>query len=1190
MIKNIILINSANFNFLDVNLEKDLFFLGDNGSGKTTVIRAIHYLFSGDVRNLGIPVDKDGFKEYYFRYPNSYMIYIFEDFFIFMYKTGSEIVKIFSKQKFEISKVIGEDSKLFDLDIIKKYAKTPNMKKTVKSLSEYRDIIYGNDKRYLDFKFTSIKNSSVFLGLFNEIFNIDKSIIDSKSIKRAIQTTLEYEKKVIDFNHDSYLQDIYRFQTQYRFFREFEKQKETIESAFETKNRLLSFENEINGLLSAIKYVYEVESRLLQESSALSVGIDRELSIKKRFKSKRLKALEFYEEKFRVCFNDLKLDIQRIERLKNEFSEENILLKRDIADQYEIAVDKLRVINEAYIKLKSGFESEIDSINSEIKSLQYTRDKELQRELIDKKDNQKKFLKSKLNEKIESEELSLKTREGVIKIDTQNLREEIKVFEKDIVENKKILESLDLNFEKSSKLISEEYEKKESKKKDTINTNNDSIDSKHRTVKNLYYEIEELMTQREKELALNKSSYEDEHRRIAKEIQKYQTMIEAKAGSFKEFLNEEVDGWESELYPILDDELLDMSLDTLSPKLLTQDRLIALELNRDSLKSMLTKDEAQSKIDAYKLEAQNLKISYDESIEELEKNYNDKEFKIEESITLANREIEYLKREIESLQEKIVLLTQEQHNELHLHKQEYLKKRKIYRNSINTFEEEILYTKEEIDKLEDGLRKSRRELINRIKDLELDFNEELQSIYEELDGWLKKKREEIESLIEVQESKKESISKDERIQELQSTISELEAKIKESTEANIFLDKYEEVKNDLDSLLERKNSLENLQLRYKEFKSRVEQRVENYRYEIDELSDKRQELTDRDKLLKKGLKSFEVLAYDFSEVIEQESSMHLYELVDSYKKILLEYKNQKIDLKSILDKINRLKNMHKEIDFYFNFDEYDEYLFLSQSLNIIAKIDEVYGYKNKILEIEKESGHKKFINFVNNALPQKMSVLNDSEDQFLSQVAKINKNLSSIDFGVIQKIRLETSVGDKKSIAKLLSSLNNNVATLSSLLNENSLFYEQSDVLKELNNLEMKFKEIKQELKGSSISLDDTIDLTLSFYENSKLVSQVSQLKNESSTGGSMLLKIAIAISILQLFIKEQDTPFFLIVDEVSRLHSHNQEKLRKFANEKGFSIVFVTPEPTYSKPEYIKYYRFQKNSVNEFEAIELNV
>ncbi|MEA2072166.1 MAG: hypothetical protein U9O86_01175 [Campylobacterota bacterium] len=256
----------------------------------------------------------------------------------------------------------------------------------------------------------------------------------------------------------------------------------------------------------------------------------------------------------------------------------------------------------------------------------------------------------------------------------------------------------------------------------------------------------------------------------------------------------------------------------------------------------------------------------------------------------------------------------------------------------------------------------------------------------------------------------------------------------------------------------------------------------------------------------------------------------------------------------------------------------------------MTKIDEVYEYKNKKLLITKESGNKKFRNFVNNSLPQNMSVFNDSEDKFLTQVAKINKNLSGIDFGVIKGIKLNPKVGDKKSIAKLLSDLNESVLTLSSLLNETSLFYEQSDVLAELSKLEMKFKEIKKELKGSAISLDDTIDLSLSFKENEKQISEVSQLKNESSTGGNMLLKIAIAISILQLFTTEERTPFFLIVDEVSRLHSDNQEKLRAFANSKGFGIVFVTPEPTYSKPEFIKYYRFQKNSDNEFEAIELNV
>ena len=54
MIKGIILINSANFNFARVSLDKDLFFLGDNGSGKSSFIGAIHFLYSSDTKALGI--------------------------------------------------------------------------------------------------------------------------------------------------------------------------------------------------------------------------------------------------------------------------------------------------------------------------------------------------------------------------------------------------------------------------------------------------------------------------------------------------------------------------------------------------------------------------------------------------------------------------------------------------------------------------------------------------------------------------------------------------------------------------------------------------------------------------------------------------------------------------------------------------------------------------------------------------------------------------------------------------------------------------------------------------------------------------------------------------------------------------------------------------------------------------------
>lgn len=153
----------------------------------------------------------------------------------------------------------------------------------------------------------------------------------------------------------------------------------------------------------------------------------------------------------------------------------------------------------------------------------------------------------------------------------------------------------------------------------------------------------------------------------------------------------------------------------------------------------------------------------------------------------------------------------------------------------------------------------------------------------------------------------------------------------------------------------------------------------------------------QDKKLKKGVAEFELLNDDFELISPIESGVYLYLLVEKYNAILTEYKSKKIDLKSKLDKINALKNSQNEIDVNFRFEEYDHNVFISESLNTVVKLDEIVEFKNKKLEIVKHSGHKKFINFVNNLLPQKMSVFNDSEDKFLSQVAKINKNLSEID-------------------------------------------------------------------------------------------------------------------------------------------------------------------------------------------------
>lgn len=1190
MLEKIILINSANFSFLDVDLRKDIFVLGDNGSGKTTFIRAIHYLFSGDVRNLGIPSDKDGFKEYYFRYQNSYMIYVFEDFFIFLYKSGGEIVKLFSKQKFDLSKVLDDENKLYPIEDIRKYAKSSDLKVTVRGVSEYRDIVYGHNQKYLDFKFTSIKNSDIFIGLFNEIFNIDKSIIDSKSIKKAIQTTLDYEKKVIDFNYEDYLQNIYEFQSNYKFFKEFERQKDNIDGAYELQEHLLDLEHTLKDMKENIAYRVKEEKNILNSTNKEIEEIDNSIESKVDNRELKRRILKKYNSKAQMLLDTLRVEIKEINNLKEKFSQENVLSNQDKSDRYVEIKRKNDELSESFINLKKGFEDELGSIEKEIERLEYQRDTQLPREQNDKQNNQVEFLKNRLDSSVEKLELDFEFNSAKSDEDINNINKDMQSAENEVKTTKIKFSSLQDIHNQELRELNDKRKNDEEQKNQSIVSINAKIIKTNQDIEQLNYEIKIKNRDYEANKQSTNNNYLLENNRLEAELAKYKSMIISKENSFKEFLDQEVDGWEEELYPMMDVDLLDMSVQDLKPKLIDVSSMFCVELDKTKLKRILTKDEAQEKIQSLEVQIESLQKSYTESLKNLEDAFKEDVDSVKFKEELLVKEIASLELNIEGIKSEIADLEVKHQSAIAEKNTTFEKVVKQSSKDIETLYIEIEKNETKLRNIKDKIKKDRQNLSSNITNLRDQFKVDVSKSQDELKGWLSNEQETVNKLIKNKDEAKHLITKDERLKDLESELENIEVKLTDSLSAKNFLKEYENAKDIISSLNVKENELQTIEQKNEDFKLRLDKKIDNYEQEIKTAQVEKKELKQRVQKLQDGEEAFSEIKEEFEDISPQQSSEFLDDLVLKYSDSMRSYQNKKIDLKNRLDKLNKLKNNHHEIDIYFTFDEFDNNLFISQTLNIVTKLNEVVEFKNKKLEIIKNNSHKSFYNFINNLLPQKMSVFSDTEDEFISQVDRINENLSKIDFGVIRNIKIDTKVGDKKSIAKLLSELSDNVSVLSGLLSENSLFYDKQDVMSELDRLEEKFKKIKDELKGSAISLIDTIDLSLSFIENGQQKSQIAQIKNESSTGGSILLKMAIAISILKLFIVEDKTPFFLILDEVSRLHSNNQEKLRKFANEKGFGIIFVTPEPTYSKPESIKYYKFRKNVDDEFEVIELNV
>ena len=74
-LNKVIFINSATIPYSEVTLDGNVHFIGTQGVGKSTLLRAILFFYNADTLRLGIPKEKKSFSEYYFPYQNSYLIY-----------------------------------------------------------------------------------------------------------------------------------------------------------------------------------------------------------------------------------------------------------------------------------------------------------------------------------------------------------------------------------------------------------------------------------------------------------------------------------------------------------------------------------------------------------------------------------------------------------------------------------------------------------------------------------------------------------------------------------------------------------------------------------------------------------------------------------------------------------------------------------------------------------------------------------------------------------------------------------------------------------------------------------------------------------------------------------------------------------------------------------------------------------
>ncbi len=1179
MLKELILINSANCDFAKVEVDKDLFFGGSNGTGKTTTIRALQYLFVSDGYLLGIDREKSSFKEYYFPDNNSYIIYIFEDFFIFMYRTSNGVAKYFSKQKFDINRI---DDK--DIKEIRSYIKEAELSYRSDSVNEFRSILYGMKREYLDFSIATIKDYKTFIKLFAGVFDIQRAITDTNSIKEAIYKSIDSDYNYeANFDSDTYLKRVYEFKNSYEYFKEFSRQKKRVEQSFNLKNSILKVEKEVEELKSKIAFRINYEKDNINNLETSKHQIKQVIY---KLKSREKLANRVKEKFLKYIDNqliDIKSNIQTIEKLREKFNSEKLknakeqLLKIDrLKDDRKSKERAIFAIEETKQNLIREIEHSIKELRDSIKSIEL----EIREKLQDQKSalNEKKSVElNKLNNQIsdyrESKEIERESFDKAI----DNLNESINITKDEIRE---IKDKFNRRFMSEKSSIDLEIEKL----KDEIYRNKNLTRDREFEKKNFIAEIEDSEVRYKREYRDILSEFERNLNKVEIDIKETNSMLNTKEGSFKEFLEKNIEYWEESLYPVIDKKLLSMRTSSLNPEILREDNIFGIKLNLDMLDIIPTREKLEEKLAELTNKKSELEKNF-KNRQKVLKNIKDiKESRIDANINNIDKNIDKIfmkNREIESkrvfLETKISTLKQNIEREKISSKESFEVKLK----ELNTQKNEIQNRKRDI---QNQINKKSNEITQLKQNFEKSFRDKLKEIELKFKTDSLELKREIEEKIKIEEAKKSKISANDKITELRVEIKILDREIDKCEDSKRFLSEFENSKNELNKYEEFKNREKRFIFSKEKSLNRYKNRMDKFRIESRDLYIQIDKLESELSKYLEGLEKFKNLDIDFEEITPIESTELLINIIKMYEEKLHQHSSEFRVFMQNISNLSKKLTSFTQIDFTYDDDLNEK---LSDATNSLEFIDYLFE-KQKSLQTTKEFEGERFNNFIND-VNGKLENLSHKENDLIHRIKRVNQAFIGISIDVLRDINFTYKLNHKKSFKSISKDIKSELNTIITINSENSLFFDKKDSQDSLEKLTNLLELIKKRLDSEDDLKFSGVDLRLDFYENDIHRKNIKSFKGIGSNGTAILLKIIIITGILSIYRQDDvNSPFFLIIDEIGAIEKRNQDAIRDFANSHGFKTIFSTTNPILSRPEDIRYYRFARVG-EKFEVIGLN-
>ena len=1202
-LRKIVFINSAHIRYAEVRVDGNVHFIGTQGVGKSTLLRAILFFYNADKLHLGIPKEMKSFDEFYLPHANSYIVYEVEHehgpFCILTFRSSGRACYRFIDSEYKKEWLVDNNGEVTaESKVIRERLGNCYMSKIIDRYEQYRDILYGNKQAVgKEFARFQLMETNRYQNIPRSIQNVFlNSRLDANFIKDIIIRSMSEEEANIDLGY--FRRQVADFEQEYKDISCWYKLNQKGESAVRKQadnvlnayHELLYMKQQISELCGELNYAVRTsrERLPLVENKILKLEESQN-------KTKQLLAeiqQDFDREKSRLNQEQGVVN-NNIKRLKDS--------KKFYADQHIEDVLK-RHSQEQMLKVKlEGDKAKLAELTARFNDV--TAKYKILRQNVE---NQFKNYELSQNEKINKLIQDKLQADGRLLAEHTNQQKEIEaVFtDKLTLANNKIAELKDEKVEVEKEILKLKYLQPYKAEQDALRKKQNDLTIRKNELGGLISTAEanigQLQTEYEKqesgilaESKRKKEAKQQEINSVSEKLADIERLLARTKGSLYEWLEENKTDWEHNIGKVINEDSV-LYRTGLHPQKDDGISMFGVKLDLTDLPLSVRKP-SQLKEEKNILEGtlKTLKTEYaslheyeEKQIEELKQVFVPKIKELRQQKSLYETELRTIPQKQKGIQVEIEEYADRAKQELkEKNKQLEIRQQDIAHRLLNAESEHAKITAEkekQFDSEENRYQKASREALQK-------HEQKVAEIHADIKQEKLKSENELERLKVQELNELHGRGADTRlVEECKNSIQTIETELKYIEDNKRLAFAYQRDKEELfdredEFNAQKKRLADKLQQLSDKYNQRKQKHNDTLHSLEKELADRRKEKSHIDENLEKArdfINNESLCPPILLDTPERETLLTPSQAVDELTSIIVSRHKNFDKFKGCVNIFKANFSVKNTFHFRMELSVDEDYLDFANNLDDFIANNKIEEYRRRTSE--------RYLDILNR-VSKEMGELTKHESDVEKIIRDINSDFKERNFaGVIKLIALRSvpSADKMVQLMKRIKEFNDENQYAMGELNLFSSANREDTNQKAVAHLLDFMKSLVDNPQRQYLTLSDLFQLQFRIGENDNDTGWVDKLSHVGSEGTDTLVKAMINIMLINVFKgkvsrKFGDFRIHCMMDEIGKLHPQNVKGILDFGNARNILLINSSPT-TYNVSDYRYTYLLSKDGKSQ--------